>query len=282
MIGTLKGLVASVFLFLSILLINFLQMASVLVLPFSGAGFRAINRWFANTWWSACVFCTEKIFGIETIFTGDHVPSKENAIVVANHQSMADIVAIFPLGARLERLGDMKWFVKDVLKYVPGVGWGMLFLDCIFLKRDWLADRDRILKTFSRLRGLHIAFWLISFVEGTRNTPEKLAQSQAFARANGLRVPSEVLIPRTKGFTASMLGLRSEIVAVYDLTIGYEGGVPTLWRFLCGKTRRVHLHVRRFPVENLPMQEDELARWLMARFEAKDQLLTNFRKDAVL
>lgn len=45
-------------------------------------------------------------------------------------------------------LGDMKWMVKDIIKYVPGVGWGMLFLDCIFVKRDWTTDKESIRKTF--------------------------------------------------------------------------------------------------------------------------------------
>ena len=61
---------------------------------------------------------------------------------------MADITFLMDFAYRKGRLGDMKWMVKDIIKYVPGVGWGMLFLDCIFVKRDWTTDKESIRKTF--------------------------------------------------------------------------------------------------------------------------------------
>ena len=41
-------------------------------------------------------------------------------------------------------------------------------------------------------------FWLALFVEGTRFTPAKLLAAQEFAASQGLPVPRNVLIPRTK------------------------------------------------------------------------------------
>jgi hypothetical protein len=34
-------------------------------------------------------------------------------------------------------------------------------------------------------------------------------------------------------------------------TIGYEIGVPTLWQYITGACREIHLHVRRIPIEKL-------------------------------
>ena len=78
------------------------------------------------------------------VISGDELPQTENAVVIANHQSMTDVQALFLLARKAGRLGDLKWFVKNSLKYVPGIGWGMVFLDCLFVKRDWTADRRRI------------------------------------------------------------------------------------------------------------------------------------------
>jgi hypothetical protein len=116
----------------------------------------------------------------------------------------------------------------------------------------------------------------MTFVEGTRVRPAKLARSQAYAREHGMKELHHVLVPRTKGFVASVQNLRGHVTAVYDLTIGYENGVPTLWQWIKGYVRRVHLHVRRYPVESLPVEEEPLSAWLVERFEEKDRLLESY------
>ena len=76
------------------------------------------------------------------------VAAHENALVIVNHQTMTDVQVLFLLARKAGRLGDLKWFVKDSLKYAPGFGWGMTFLDCLFVKRDWTADRAHIDQVF--------------------------------------------------------------------------------------------------------------------------------------
>lgn len=49
-----------------------------------------------------------------------------------------------------------------------------------------------------RLRDFPLPFWLALFVEGTRFTQAKLLAAQEYATSNGLPVPRNVLIPRTK------------------------------------------------------------------------------------
>jgi 1-acyl-sn-glycerol-3-phosphate acyltransferase len=227
------------------------------------------------------VIWTERFHGIRPVFTGDAVPEGENAIVIANHQQMPDIIALMSLAWRKKRLGDMKWFVKDVIKYVPGIGWGMLFLDCVFLKREWDRDADRVRATFRKFRESRIPIWLVSFPEGTRIKPAKLERARAFARERGLRVPERVLIPRARGFSSSVLGLAGHVQAVYDITIAYEGQAPTLWEFMNMRGGRVHLHVKRYPVSALPLDHDGLARWIQERFAEKDQRLGRFLESGV-
>lgn len=275
-LGTLRGTFGGLFLFLFLIVINGLQMASLVLWPFSRKLFRAFNRGCANTWWGTCVLASKWIYGIRLIMTGDPIPVRENAIIFANHQQMPDIVALMLFAWTKSRLGDLKWFVKDPIKYVPGVGWGMLFLDCLFLKRNWDSDEGKIRRTFAKFRNQHIPIWLISFSEGTRLKPGKLAKSQEYARAQGLPVPQHTLVPRTKGFVASVIGLRDYATAVYDVTIAYEGGVPSLWQYTCGWSRRIHMHVRRYEIRRLPNSDKELSAWLRQRFVEKDALLEGF------
>ena len=34
--------------------------------------------------------------------------------------------------------------MKDVAKYLPGIGWSFMFLEYPLLKRDWSKDKDRL------------------------------------------------------------------------------------------------------------------------------------------
>lgn len=275
-LATLKAVTLLMFGFTTLLAVNLLQTLSLVVLPFSRKAFRAVNRWCADTWWGLCVTAADHLYRVRIVFTGDDVPMRENALLVANHQQMPDIPAIMKFCKTKDRLGDMKYFVKKQLKWVPGMGWGMQFLDCLFIDRNWMADRDSINKTFARLVNGRVPVHLVSFVEGTRLTLPKLAAARDFARAHGLRQPVHTLVPRTKGFVASVEGLRSYIDAVYDLTIGYDDAVPSLWQYLKGLVRRIHVHVRRFPIADLPESADDLRRWLLDRWHEKDDLLEHF------
>ena len=275
-VATGRGLAILAFGFATLLPFNLLQLLSLSLRPFSRPAFRRVNRWCANTWWGWCVIGAERIYGVRMIATGDDVPMRENALLVANHQQMPDITALMAFARTKDRLGDLKFFVKKQLKWVPGMGWGMQFLDCIYIDRDWASDREHIRETFASLVDGRVPVFLVSFAEGTRFTLSKLEAAQNYAREHGLTIPRHTLVPRSKGFAASVEGLRTHIDAVYDLTIGYEKAIPTLWQYIKGMVQRIHLHVRRFPVAELPESTDALRRWLMARWEEKDRLLEHF------
>ena len=93
-----------------------------------------------------------------------------------------------------------------------------------------------------------------------------------------LTLTSHVMFPRTKGFVASVRGLGSHIQAVYDVTIAHEGPVLKLWELLEGKPRNVHLHVRRFPVVELPKPDSALTEWVITLFAEKERLLQQFHE----
>jgi 1-acyl-sn-glycerol-3-phosphate acyltransferase len=271
-----KGVPASTYLFATLLAGNAGQMASLAVRPFSHRAFRRINRELADLWWGHCVTLSRRLNGVHLVLSGDDIPAGENAIVVVNHQDMADITFLMMFARSRGRLGDMKWFVKEPLKYVPGVGWGMVFLDCLFVKRNWVDDEAIVAQTFAKFLNERIPLWLMIFAEGTRITPSKLQRSKEFARQRGLSPTEHVLLPRTKGFVASVQGLREHLDAVYDITIGYEEGVPTLWQYIKGLSKVAHLHLHRASIETLPKTDDDLARWLQDRYQVKDRLLGHF------
>jgi 1-acyl-sn-glycerol-3-phosphate acyltransferase len=262
-----------------IFVLNPIQMASVVVYPFSKRVFRSINRWCARSIWGLWVIMAERQNRIRVRITGDPIPRRENALLLPNHQSMADVMLVMCFAWRCGRLGDMKFFVKDIVKWFPGFGWGMKFLDCIFVKRDWAKDRQGIHRLFEKYKREDIPIFLVSFLEGTRRTDEKHEHARRFAMERGIYCPEHTLIPRTKGFVATMLGLREHLDAVYDLTIGYPDGVPSLVNCFEAKVKRVEVHVRRYAVDSLPTDEAELERWVYDRFRDKDALLARLPQE---
>lgn len=272
----LKGIRSAVFLAVTLSLVNLGFFSSLLLYPFSRQAFRGYNRALARIWWSLLLNASRTAIGVRIVVSGDPLPPQENAVVLANHQDMPDIPSLALLAQSLDRVGDLKWFVKDPLKYVPGLGWGMLFLDNIFLKRNWNLDADTIAATFQRITSARAPFWLLMFSEGTRFTPARAQESARWARKEGLEPLRHVLFPRPKGFQATVLALRPHAQAVYDVTLGYPDGVPTLWQYMQGRCGPVHVHVRRFPMDAIPTDDAGQASWLRERFRAKDDLLETF------
>lgn len=274
----LTGIVSGVLSFsYLIFVLNPIQVASVVLYPFSHRLFREVNRWCARSVWGLWALTAEVQNKIQVRFFGDRITPRENALLIPNHQTMADVMVLLSFAWRAGRLGDLKWFVKDVIKYFPGFGWGMRFLDCIFVKRDWAQDQGNVERLFAKYKAKQIPVFLVSFLEGTRRTPEKLAKARAFAAAEGLYVPGHTLVPRTKGFLATLGGLRDHLDAVYDITIGYPGPVPpTLVNCFECRVSRVDVHVRRFPIAELPTTEEELKAWVFERFREKDALMAEY------
>ncbi len=277
-----RGLKGSVFFGLLLVLIficNIAQMLSAPLLLISRRAVRAVNRLAGGAWWATCDLLSQHMLGIDVVMSGDDPPPLENVMVTANHQSMSDVPSLFRLARRKGRIGDLKWFVKESLKYVPGLGWGMVLLDCVFLKRDWRRDEPRVRAQLARFRDERIPIWTLSFVEGTRVRPKKLAAAAEYASSRGLAPLTHLIFPRTKGFTLTVDALRDHLDAVYDATIGYEGGVPSIKQWCRGDVRRVHVYVRRFPISSLPQGEEALAEWLRARWYEKDALLDHFYRE---
>lgn len=273
-----EGLIATIFsviVFAPLLAINVLQMISIVWKPFSLRAFRRYNTFWAYVYWTYVALISQRIGRLSVEYSGDRLPSDENALVIANHQSAVDTVIQLMVGHRFGRIGDMKFFVKDVLKWVPGPGWGMVFLECIFMKRNWNEDRDRVVKQLQRFHSDRVPIWVNIYPEGTRRKPSKVAEAQAFARKAGQPPPQNVLIPRVRGFLATLEGLRGHLDAIYDLTIAYPDHPMTLWELLSCRGSRIKVEIRRYAINELPADDEGRGAWLIRLFQQKDRRIAD-------
>jgi lysocardiolipin and lysophospholipid acyltransferase len=261
-----------------LLLLNICQMLGLVLYPISKPAYRKFQRSIAFAIWGWWGFAVQRICGLEVVVSGDVISEKENAIVICNHQEMADIIVILCYAFNNGTVTRTTWMAKNIIRYVPGIGWGLSFLDTVFLKRNWARDEAGIRSTFSKIIENQIPIWMTSFPEGTRISSEKLAKSQEFARSRQQPVMNHVLSPRSLGFTATLTGLAGHVSAVYSLTIGYKDRIPGLAEIIRGDVKQVWLHVRRIPISEIPSEKVKSAKWLNQEFQIKDALLDFFRK----
>jgi len=273
---------------------NVLPPLSILFIkPFSPHFHERILQWLANLGWGSIIDYVEIVGRVQPVITGNIVSDAAqpagNKIMVCNHVSASDNVAIFVAARTLGHLGHLRFFAKKELLYVPILGWAAYFLGFIFLKRSWHEDKESVFKTFEQVAGSTTKrnFCLVMYPEGTRVSEKKLAESQEFAKSRGMLVLKHVLVPRVKGLLATFERLRSEIDAVVDITVGYNergpsGSVrPSLADMLLRRDKvwALHLHVRIIPIASIPTEEAALTEWIFDLFAQKDQLLAGFKKD---
>lgn len=93
----------------------------------------------------------------------------------------------------------------------------------IFVRRTWMRDQHRVNATFAKVERLQAPIWVMSFVEGSRLTPEKLRAAQEFSEQRDLPIMQNVMVPRVKGFVACMSKLRkSHVKYLYGKLYSYQ------------------------------------------------------------
>lgn len=168
----------------------------------------------------------------------EDLPQDRWYVVVANHQSWADILVLQRIFNR--RIPFLKFFLKRELFWVPLLGLAWWSLDYPFLKRSASARKDLETIRDSAAKFKLTPVSVMNFVEGTRFTPEKHS-----GQASPYR---HLLKPKVGGLAYILDAMRDEIDAILDVTIVYRQGDSNFWDFLCGRIGEVRVRVERVPV----------------------------------
>ena len=211
----------------------------------------------------------------------------QRMVLMANHQIYTDWLYLWWIAYTNGMHGRVYIVLKESLKKIPIIGWGMQMSRFIFLKRNWEQDRPRLAAHLKKLtRGLD-PMWLMLFPEGTNLAPSTREKSKEWAEKKGIKDMKHTLLPRGTGLMFCLRELRGSLRWVYDCTIAYEGvprgqyaqDIYTLpAQFGQGKPPKcVHMHWRRFHISSIPL-EDPIAFevWLRARWIEKDYLIDFF------
>jgi 1-acyl-sn-glycerol-3-phosphate acyltransferase len=154
----------------------------LLAMPFDRK--KNVPHWFARSWARSLLRANPaNVISIKGEENLAKIGGQGAAVLCANHESMADITALFYLGH------PFKWISKQSLFYVPMVGWTMWLAGYIPLKR---GKKDSILRCMEKAgewlqNGVSIAM----FPEGTRSIDGRVKpfKDGAFRLAVDYNVP---------------------------------------------------------------------------------------------
>lgn len=262
-------------------------------------------QWFAPT--SLVVTC-EGGNGIEEVVVRDEtgrvteLKLPPQVVMMPNHQIYADWWYLWCLSYSMRAHADVLIILKDSLKWIPIVGWGMQFFQFIFLARSWAHDKQRLTSHLTRLArtaaGGQLPFLLLLFPEGTLVSPQTRPLSAKYATKIGIQDMQHILLPRSTGLLFCLRALAPHMpsLKLLDVTVAYPG-IPrggygqayyTLRSiFMQGvPPPRVHVHLRLYNVaHDVPIgvprgaeeaNETERAafdQWLLDRWREKDELM---------
>ena len=170
-------------------------------------------------------------------------------LATSNHQSWGDIFVLQFITNK--RMPLLRFFMKDVLKWIPIVsivGWSM---NMPFLKRyskEKLKrkpelrghDIDKMKKSFKKLSTYPST--VFSFAEGTRYSKKKHKKLNSNFRG--------LLNPKVGGIAMSIATM-PYIKTLVDFTIKYSSNNRSFWDFLCGRMSEASIKVR---VQDIPKE----------------------------
>ncbi|XP_030560763.1 1-acyl-sn-glycerol-3-phosphate acyltransferase gamma-like [Drosophila novamexicana] len=271
--------------FTSGLTINFAQLLLHICLkPFNKHLFRKLMYYLCYSFYCQLVFVADWYAGckLRVYMDADDAKKyagKEHVLLMMNHKYEIDWLAGWMICDKVGVLGNCKAYAKKAIRYVPCMGWAWWLAEFVFLNRDFDKDKEIIAKQLKIVYSYPDPTWLLLNAEGTRFTPEKHEASVKFALERGMTPLKHHLIPRTKGFTASLPALRGICPVIYDINLAFkadEKTPPTMLSLLNGKGVEPYMLMRRIPLEQVPEGEKEAAEWLQKLFVEKDRIIDSF------
>ena len=225
------------------------------------------------------LFCT-----IEWDVRGlDQLKKKEWYLVLSNHQSWVDILALQT--TLNQKIPMLKFFLKKELIFVPFLGLAWWALDFPFMKRyskhkllqqPHLKGKDLESTRKACEKFKHTPVSIMNFVEGTRFTPtKKEKQNNPF---------NHLLSPKAGGISFVLAAMGEYLHTIIDVTIVYPEKIPTFWEFISGRVKKIIIDFEVIPLTgflkgdyNDADYKERIFFWLNDLWHKKDQKINELK-----
>lgn len=157
----------------------------------------------------------------------------ERLVLISNHQVYTDWLYLWWIAYTSRMHGHIFIVLREDLKYIPILGWGMMFYGFIFMARKWISDKPRLQHRLQKLKTRHSGpmsgsegydpMWLLIFPEGTNLSANTRRKNRAYAENQGITDMTHQLLPRSTGLLFCLEQLKGTVEWIYDCTVAYEG-----------------------------------------------------------
>lgn len=244
-----------------------------------------LDRMASN--WVAINTINQKLFTKTNIIVSglDKLELKQWYLVIANHQSWVDILVLQRV--LHGKAPFLKFFLKKELLYVPFLGIAWWALDFPFMKRYSQSfikknphlkgkDLETTRKACDKFK--HKPVSVMSFIEGTRFTPEKQQKQHSTFQ--------HLLKPKAGGIGFVMSAMGEQLNKVLDVTIYYPEKTPTFVDFICGRVHTIEVLIELRDIDqdlvgdymNDRNYKIYFQKWVNTLWEHKDQQLAQLHK----
>ena len=177
---------------LTILLYFVMLFVTVILYPFDKDRRAAHAQCF---WWSDILLRLNPYWKLD-VSGLENIDKKKTYVIVANHQSLVDIVLLYQIKTQF------KWVAKDTLFSVPFIGWCMSLAKHIKLERGKLSSIKKVYREAAvwLRKGMSVLF----FPEGTRSETGGMNEFQNGAIKLAIKEKKEVLPVLIKGTRDAM------------------------------------------------------------------------------
>ncbi|CAI9739071.1 acyl1-likeCoA:lysophosphatidylglycerol:lysophosphatidylglycerol [Octopus vulgaris] len=239
----------------------------------------------------------------QIIETGDDINYilDENVLLIANHQSTADVPALMDLMHSKANLSKrVMWIIDSTFKYTH-FGLVSNLRGDFFITQGKDARDSTLQQLRSHLRSTFHTIprkWLVLFPEGGFLRKRKLA-SQRYAKKQNLPVLENITLPRVGAMQVILeeMAERKTVANnnsinndpkfkyVVDVTIAYPKGRPLdIHGIGIGYWPPCHIlmHYRIYPANKIPVDNKGLTDWMNELYIEKEKMLGNYYKHGVL
>nr|WNV54321.1 hypothetical protein CLUG_02226 [Clavispora lusitaniae] len=221
------------------------------------------------------VSCFIKLNNVTINVSGDAL-STSSAIVISNHQSLADYAILAHLASNCGTLCPQpNFFTWFSLWRVPSVKTVYNMLKC---DENWTLHKSWADSLFKRVLRSELPEWVILFPEVNIKTPTVTYLQQVQSKRYYLPEFEHVLYPRFSGLHSAITSLsrtpESKFDTLYDITISYEPQPPSLMQFFASdKPLVVYVDVQMKPLSRVPLKRSKLEGWLEKTWMEKEKYL---------
>lgn len=208
----------------------------------------------------------------------------ESAVLMANHQSLADYVVLAYLAQTtsttvMPRVSFFTWYSLWTMPLLK------MWLNMAACDENWELTRPKATSMFRTVMTSETPEWVVVFPEVNIWTPTsahlQCMQSQKYC----LPQFDYMLYPRFSALfnatTEARTSGRNKYGKLYDVTISYEPQTPTLARlFSSSALLQVTVHIKSHQLLCIPLKRAKLERWLEKRWLEKDRRLKELRIEA--